>query len=159
MSIATSPNAQDMVRLVSPDDAPWADTGMGILLKIVRFDPQQGTWVIYNRFQPGVQLQTHRHTGSVDAFTSTGRWHYLEYDFESTAGSYIYEPAGSVHTLHVPEDNTELTDVLFVIEGALLNLTPEGTVDNVFDGEAMLEVYVAMAEAAGMGRPTGILVS
>ena len=31
----------------------------------------------------------HRHTGPVDAFTLTGRWHYLEYDFFSVAGSYI----------------------------------------------------------------------
>ena len=66
------------------DDAPWADTGMGVLLKVVRFDSQHGTWVILNRFRPGVQLQTHRHTGSVDAFTSAGRWHYLEYDFYVT---------------------------------------------------------------------------
>ena len=71
-----------------------------------------GTWVILNRFQPGVQLQTHRHTGSVDAYTSAGRWHYLEYDFYIYPGSYLYEPANSVHTLHVPEDNTEDTDVL-----------------------------------------------
>ena len=147
------------VRHVADDGAPWVDTGVGVELKVMRVDLDRGIWVIRNRFQPGVQLQTHKHTGPVEGFTLSGRWHYLEYDFESTAGSYIYEPAGSVHTLHVPEDNTEATDVLFVIEGALLNLTPEGTVDNVFDGEAMLEVYVAMAEAAGMGRPTGILVS
>jgi quercetin dioxygenase-like cupin family protein len=147
------------VRHVADDGAPWVDTGVGVELKVMRVDLDRGIWVIRNRFQPGVQLQTHKHTGPVEGFTLSGRWHYLEYDFESTAGSYIYEPAGSVHTLHVPEENTEATDVLFVIEGALLNLTPEGTVDNVFDGEAMLEVYVAMAEAAGMGRPTGILVS
>ena len=88
----------------------------------LRFDQLHGTWVILNRFRPGVLLQTHRHTGSVDAYTSAGRWHYLEYDFYVTAGSYLFEPANSVHTLHVPEDNTEDTDVCFVIEGALLNL-------------------------------------
>ena len=66
MSIA-SPASRDIVRLVSEDDAPWADTGIGVLLKVVRFDLQRGTWVIYNRFRPGVQLQTHRHTGSVES--------------------------------------------------------------------------------------------
>jgi hypothetical protein len=89
MSIA-SPASRDIVRLVSEEDAPWADTGIGVLLKVVRFDVQHGTWVILNRFRPGVQLQTHRHTGSVDAFTSAGRWHYLEYDFYVTAGSYLF---------------------------------------------------------------------
>ena len=38
------------------------------------------------------------------------------------AGSYLYEPAGSVHTLHVPATNTESTEVSFAIRGANLNL-------------------------------------
>jgi quercetin dioxygenase-like cupin family protein len=147
------------VRHVGDGDAPWIDTGMGVELKVMRVDLDRGTWVVRNRFAPGVQLQTHKHTGPVEGYTLVGRWHYLEYDFVSTAGSYIYEPAGSVHTLHVPEDNTELTDVLFVIEGALLNLTPEGQVESVFDAEAMLEVYYALAESAGMPKPSGVLVS
>jgi 2,4'-dihydroxyacetophenone dioxygenase len=148
-----------VVRHVGDEAAPWIDTGMGIELKVMRVDLDRGTWVIRNRFQPGVQLQRHKHTGPVEGYTLTGRWHYLEYDFVSTAGSYIYEPAGSVHTLHVPEDNTELTDVLFVIEGALLNLTPDDQVENVFDAESMLEVYFALAEAAGVPKPSGVLVS
>jgi 2,4'-dihydroxyacetophenone dioxygenase len=111
MSITTPANSADAVRLVTVEEAPWADTGTGVLLKVVRYDSNAGTWVILNRFQPGVQLQTHRHTGSVDAYTSAGRWHYLEYDFYIYPGSYLYEPANSVHTLHVPEDNTEDTDV------------------------------------------------
>src|SRR5580692_3360298 len=105
MSITTPANPADMVRLVGADDAPWADTGMGVLLKVVRFDSQHGTWVILNRFHPGVQLQPRLPTCSVDAFTSAGRWHYLEYDFYVTAGSYLCGPANSVLTLHVPEDN------------------------------------------------------
>jgi len=127
MSIDTPANPKDIVRLVSPDDAPWADTGMGILLKVVRFDLQHGTWVIYNRFSPGVQLQTHRHTGSVDAFTSAGRWHYLEY-------------------------------VCFIIEGALLNLAEDGSVESVSDGANTLEAYYALLEAQGDPRPNGIIV-
>ena len=158
MSIATPANPKDIVRVVTPDDAPWADTGMGILLKVVRFDLQRGTWVIYNRFNPGVQLQTHRHTGCVDAFTSAGRWHYLEYDFYVTAGSYLFEPANSVHTLHVPEENTGDTDVCFIIEGALLNLAPDGSVESVSDGPGTLEAYYALLEAQGDPRPNGIIV-
>ena len=150
--------SQDVVRLVTPDDAPWADTGTGVLLKVLRFDELHGTWVILNRFAPGVLLQTHRHTGSVDAYTSAGRWHYLEYDFYLTAGSYLFEPANSVHTLHVPEENEEVTDVCFVIEGALLNLLPDGTVESVTDGPGTLAAYYALLEAQGDPRPNGIIV-
>ena len=148
---------EEAVRLVPADSAPWADTGMGVLLKVVRFDIQRGTWVILNRFKPGVQLQKHRHTGSVDAFTSAGRWHYLEYDFYVTPGSYLFEPANSVHTLHVPEDNTEDTDVCFIIEGALLNLAEDGSVEYVSDGPSTLAAYFAMLEAQGVPRPNGII--
>ena len=148
----------DVVRHVGEDDAPWVETGFGIDLKVVRYDAMKGTWVIRNRFRPGVQLQIHRHTGPVDGFTLAGRWHYLEYDFFSTAGSYIYEPANSVHTLHVPEDNTEPTDVLFVIEGALLNLDPDGGVESYTDGPGILEAYYALLEAAGKPRPNGLIV-
>jgi len=150
---------QDLVvRHVGDDTAPWVDTGIGIDVKVMRVDLRSGTWVVRNRFQPGVQIQTHKHTGAVEGFTLSGRWHYLEYDFVSTAGSYIHEPAGSVHTLHVPEDNKEPTDVLFVIEGALLNLTPEGQVESVTDGPGMLEAYFLLCDAAGIARPTGLII-
>jgi 2,4'-dihydroxyacetophenone dioxygenase len=155
----TVSEALQVVRHAGDQDIPWIDTGTGVELKLLRIDRTHGTWVIRNRFQPGVQLQTHKHTGTVDGFTLTGRWHYLEYDFVSTAGSYIHEPANSVHTLTVPEDNSELTDVLFVIEGSLLNLTPEGQVEYTTDAESILEVYYAFCEQQGHGRPSGILFS
>jgi 2,4'-dihydroxyacetophenone dioxygenase len=159
MAITTSQTTNDdVVRHVGDDDALWVNTGIGVRLKVVRFDRLKGTWVVQNRFDPGTQLQIHRHTGPVDGFTLSGRWHYLEYDFFSTAGSYIYEPANSVHTLDVPADNTELTDVLFVIEGALLNLDPDGKVDYITDGPSMLEAYYAMLEAEGKPRPNGLIV-
>ncbi|HVX20108.1 MAG TPA: 2,4'-dihydroxyacetophenone dioxygenase family protein [Acidimicrobiales bacterium] len=150
--------AADVVRHVGEDDALMADTGTGVGLKVVRYDALRGTWVIVNRFQPGVRLQVHKHTGPVDGYTLAGRWHYLEYDFFSTAGSYIYEPANSVHTLDVPEDNTGVTDVLFVIEGALLNLDPDGNVESVMDGPGTLEAYYALLEAEGKPRPDGLIV-
>jgi 2,4'-dihydroxyacetophenone dioxygenase len=148
-----------VVRHVGDDDAPWVDTGTGVELKLMRVDLGRGTWVIGNRFRPGVQLQRHKHTGTVEGYTLSGRWHYLEYDFVSEAGSYIHEPAGSVHTLNVPEDNVEDTDVLFVIEGALLNLSLDGQVESVVDAEMMLGVYLALCEAAGLGRPSGLIVT
>ena len=147
-----------VVRHVGEEASPWVDTGIGIDLKVMRVDFGSGTWVIRNRFQPGVQIPTHRHTGPVDGYTLSGRWHYLEYDFMSGAGSYIHEPAGSVHTLHVPEENTEPTDVLFAIEGALLNLDPDGQVESVTDAPAILEAYLALCDAAGMRRPDGLIV-
>ena len=45
---------------------------------------------------PGAKLPLHYHTGTAEAYTLSGSWHYLEYpDQLQTAGSYIYEPAES----------------------------------------------------------------
>ena len=141
------------VNHVSTDDLPWADTGIGVGLKVIRVNIETGVWVLLNRFDPGTQIPRHKHTGPVEGYTLKGRWHYLEYDFWSTAGSYIYEPANSVHTLDVPADNTELTDVLFVITGALLNLDDNDQVESVSDGPMTLAAYYALCEAQGLPRP------
>ncbi len=154
----TTIDTKDVVRHAAEADLPWVDATGGIWLQVLRVDAANGIWVVRNRFEPGARLQTHRHTGPVDGFTIAGRWHYLEYDFFNTAGSYIREPAGSVHTLDVPEDNDGVTDVLFVIEGVNLNLAPDGSVESVTDGTGTLEAYEALAVAQGFDRPTGVLV-
>ena len=63
-----------------------------------------------------------------------------------------------MHTLDVPDDNTGVTDVLFIIEGALLNLDPDGKVDSVMDGPGTLAAYYALLEAEGKPRPNGLIV-
>ncbi len=84
----------------------------------------------------------------------SGSWLYLEYpDSVNVAGSYLFEPAGSIHTLHVPETNTEPTDVFFAIHGANLNLDADGNVTTVIDAGGIRDFYVAMCEAGGHGVP------
>jgi quercetin dioxygenase-like cupin family protein len=134
------------------DDLPFVDVGDGNLLQL---DLASGVWTVRTRFVPGTTVQTHRHTGSVHAFTQTGRWHYLEYpDDVNRAGSYLFEPAGSVHTLHVPADNTEVTDVWFIVHGANLNLDGAGNVVSVSDAHSHLARYRALcAEQHGLADP------
>ena len=152
-ALMTASTLSPFVNHIADDDLPWADTGVGIELKVLRVTVETGVWVVRNRFQPGVRIPRHRHTGPVEGFTLTGRWHYLEYDFWNTAGSYIHEPASSVHTLDVPADNTEPTDVLFIIEGVLLNLDDQDAIESVADGPTTLAAYLALLEAQGLGRP------
>jgi 2,4'-dihydroxyacetophenone dioxygenase len=123
-------------------ELPFVDLGGGLLLKLLRVDLATGVWVIRNHFPPGTLVQTHKHTGHVDAFTQSGSWHYLESpEAVNRAGSYLFEPAGSIHTLSVPETNTELTDVWFAIHGANLNLDADGNVELVIDAQGILELY------------------
>jgi hypothetical protein len=100
-------------------------------------------------------VQTHRHTGPVYAYTMSGAWRYREYDYVNRAGSFLFEPAGSVHTLECVEDGTQ---VWFQMYGVNLNLAADGSIDSVFDGPGALEAYYALCEAEGLPRPD-VLVS
>jgi 2,4'-dihydroxyacetophenone dioxygenase len=93
----------------------------------------------------------------VYAFTTGGAWRYKESDFVNTAGSFLYEPAGSVHTLTVPADNTEPTDVFFAIWGANLNLDADGNVESIIDAGGILQAYYLMCEAEGLPKPDVVL--
>jgi quercetin dioxygenase-like cupin family protein len=141
-------------------DLPFVDIGDGSLLQLLQVDLANGVWVVRNRFAPGAQIQTHKHTGHVYAFTQSGSWHYLESPDEvNTAGSYLYEPAGSTHTLTVPESNTEVTDVWFTIHGANLNLGADGNVELVIDAHLILPLYQAMcAEQHGVEDPPVVVI-
>lgn len=149
----TAPFPRPEVAHLAADELPWATVDDGVELKVLQVDLARGLWIIRNRFQPGVQIPTHRHTGDVYGITHSGAWKYLEYDFVNRAGSWLFEPAGSVHTLTVPADNTEPTEATFVIHGANLDLSPDGEVTMVVDAALVLEVYLAQCEADGHGRP------
>lgn len=135
------------------DDLPFVDLGDGSLLQLLQCDVEAGLWVIRTRFQPGYEVQTHKHTGEVFAFTLAGKWKYREYPEVNTAGSYLFEPAGSVHTLFVPEDSEEGADVWFAIRGANLNLDADGNVEMVIDAALIRDVYLGLCEAQGLDRP------
>jgi quercetin dioxygenase-like cupin family protein len=87
----------------------------GLDFQLLQASVDHGLWVVRTHFKPGVTIPTHRHTGEVFAVTFRGSWRYLEYPAVNTAGSYLFEPAGSQHTLHVPADNTGITDVWFAM--------------------------------------------
>lgn len=141
-------------------ELPFVDIGDGATLQLLQVDLANGVWVIRSRFRPGYSVQTHKHTGAVYAFTQRGSWPYLESpDQVNTAGSYLYEPAGSVHTLHVPASNDDVTDVWFTIFGANLNLDADGNVETVIDAHGMYEVYrILAAEQFGTDDPPVVVV-
>ena len=132
---------------------PFVALGDGTHLQLLQVNVEAGLWVIRTRFEPGVTIQTHKHTGEVFAFTLSGSWKYVEYPEINVAGSYLYEPAGSVHTLTVPEANDGMTDVWFAIYGANLNLDADGNVESVVDALLIRDSYFALCEANGLPRP------
>ena len=136
------------------NDLPFVEIGDGNKLKVIQVDVGEGLWIVENIFQAGYAVQTHRHTGPVYAYTVSGAWKYREYDYVNRAGSFLYEPAGSMHTLEAIEDDTQ---VWFQMYGSNLNLDADGNIESVFDGPGTLEVYLALAEAEGFPPPNVLI--
>jgi quercetin dioxygenase-like cupin family protein len=137
-------------------ELPFVNLGDGTHMQVLQLDVEAGLWVIRTKFEPGVVVQTHKHTGEVFAFTLAGSWKYAEYPEVNVAGSYLYEPAGSIHTLTVPAENEGMTDVWFAIYGANLNLDANGNVEMVIDAGLIRDTYFALCEAEGHPRPNVI---
>ena len=142
------------------DELPFIDFGDGNNMQVLRVDLANGVWVVRNRFDPGTTVQTHKHTGHVDAFTITGSWHYLESpEAVNTPGSYLFEPAGSIHTLHVPASNDGVTDVWFTIHGANLNLDADGNVEPSSTLAASCSYYRYLcAQQHGLANPPVVVI-
>ncbi|MHC8945147.1 2,4'-dihydroxyacetophenone dioxygenase family protein [Advenella incenata] len=116
-------------------------------------DRENGVWVLYGKFNPGTQLPTHFHTGVVHFYTTKGEWHYLEYpDDPQKAGSYLYEPGGSVHTFCVPKDAKEAAEGFMVVYGANINFI-DGEFIGIRDAGAIEESILETARKQGIPIP------
>ena len=149
----TELNAPEAVH-IGTDDLPFVEIGGGNMLRVLQVNEKEGLWIIENIFQKGFAVQTHRHTGPVWGYTVSGGWKYKEYDYVNRAGSFLYEPAGSVHTLECIEDDTR---VWFHMYGVNLNLDDEGNIESVADGAGSLAFYLAMCEQQGLPRPPVVI--
>lgn len=137
-------------------DLPFVDIGDGSKLKVLQVKIGEGLWIIENIFQAGYEVETHRHTGPVWGYTTSGAWKYKEYDYVNRAGSFLYEPAGSIHTLQCIENDTR---VWFQMHGANINLDSQGNVTSIVDGRLTLDFYCAMCEEQGLPRPRVLVES
>lgn len=133
---------------IGESDLPFVDTGDGTALQLLQVDLNQGLWVLRTRFPAGHRVNKHYHTGPVFAVTFSGCWFYEEYpEYKNTAGSYLYEPAHSTHTLVVGD---EPADVWFSIYGANVNVDDANNVTGVTDAQSILNAYQGLCAASGL---------
>ncbi len=136
--------------LIHDDDLPHVSLPDGSTLQVLHVDLNQNLWVVKNRFKPGSCIDTHYHTGPVFAVTLSGEWFYKEYpDKVNKAGSYLFEPAHSLHTLTVAEDAKEDAEVWFAIYGSNVNVDGEGNVTSILDAKKALTAYRSLCEIEG----------
>jgi 2,4'-dihydroxyacetophenone dioxygenase len=135
------------------NDLPMVEIGPGVAIQLLQVDFDHNIRVTRAKLAPGVKLRTHKHTGHVFAWTLAGTWRYLEYPESSQANSYLYEPAGSTHTLAVPEDSTEPADVIFIVHGSNIELGPSGQIEGATSAMDIARAYLRACKEKGVARP------
>ena len=153
MTTVESSSSSDVRFVPSDGPCPWVDIPGG-KMRLLRVNPDIGEWVVHNVFEPGFVAPRHKHTGHIDAYTVRGSWQYIEYGIPYGPGSYVYEPALSVHTLTVPADAAEDAEVIFVMRGANLNLDADDNIESISDAETVLAAYIWLCESQGLPAPT-----
>ncbi|RJF88620.1 hypothetical protein D3874_17800 [Oleomonas cavernae] len=146
---------QDRLLTLNVDDIPVMKDalGPGVNFQPLLADPEAGLLVAITRFAPGAHVPAHLHTGAVHGYTLKGSWFYKEYpDQLQTPGSYLYEPASSVHTFCVPETNTEETVVLFVVFGANVSFDETGKFHSVLDAITVQNLVKMCSERQGIAE-------
>ena len=134
-------------------DVPMVKIGPGISVQLLQVDFNHNIRVTRSLLEPGLRLRKHLHTGFVYAWTLAGSWKYLEYPEVNVANSYLYEPAGSAHTLLVLPESKEPADVIFIVNGSNIEYDEDGKYAGVTDAEAIARAYLRSCRELGLPRP------
>ncbi|MBL8321291.1 MAG: 2,4'-dihydroxyacetophenone dioxygenase family protein [Acinetobacter sp.] len=131
MNAATKIKHQDYLLSINTKKEGEIKNGLpGVHVSPCFLDPENGIWVLYARFEPETLLPRHFHTGTVHFLTTAGSWNYMEYPEDvQTAGSYLFEPAGSIHTFYTKEG----TEGFMVVQGANVNLNADDSLMFIMD--------------------------
>ncbi|MDQ0218141.1 cupin domain-containing protein [Peribacillus cavernae] len=130
---------------ININDIPWIPQSDRVWFKPLRFDLTTGSWINLLKVKPGGAVNRHRHTGGkVMAYTLQGQWRYLEREWVATAGSYVFEPPGDIHTLLVDGDEEMIT--LFILEGSIQYLDDNDQVIKQDDVFSKMKLYYDYCE-------------
>jgi len=135
-------------QLRDPGTLPWVPQAEGVSFRPLRISPELGSWTNLLRVTHRGVVNLHRHLAPVEAWVISGEWRYLERDWVARAGSYVYEPAGDIHTLVNTGDEVMVT--LFCIHGPIEYIGPDGQVWFSETAGTKLAKYTAYCHANGI---------
>jgi quercetin dioxygenase-like cupin family protein len=134
---------------VSGDEREWVPSAFpGVHMRPLLFDTVGGAWVSVVRMDTTGVISRHAHVSPVHGYVIKGSWRYVERDWVASEGTYVFEPAGDVHTLYA-DAGESLT--LFFINGALVELDETGAMLGYADVFTRIEQARAHYAAIGLG--------
>jgi len=137
----------------------WVSEKPGIKYSLVHIDKSQGLWVTKVRFDAGVVIPAHLHTGQVIGFTTAGKWGYPKDNIFFTEGDYCYEPAGTFHEVEIPKDNKVITEAIFLLWGALITFEDNSStiIKEYSDATTIENEYITLCKEHNV-QPTDYIV-
>ena len=132
-------------------DDKWMPVGDNGHSRPLVYDTGAGSWISILRMRGAGTIQRHRHASPVTAWTLDGSWGYREHDWVARAGSFVYEPAGHIHTLYIHPEQGHMTAV-FHIFGPLVYVTADGVAEDYEDVFVRIERYAAHCRKVGLGE-------
>src|SRR5262249_17357350 len=122
---------------------PWIEMYEGFSIKILRVSPETGHYTMLFRGEAGRVEPRHRHLAGADLYVVPGAVESGPGDIAG-AGSWMYEPAGALHTATRYVEDT----VGFAVSyGPLVMLDDDDNVLQVLDWRALQSIVDAVAEA------------
>ncbi|MEG0384775.1 2,4'-dihydroxyacetophenone dioxygenase family protein [Solibacillus cecembensis] len=130
---------------VNVEALPWFDF-FGTEAKLCKVNAITGQFIAILKGKPGSALPIHVHHGLVIVHTIQGQWKYLEHDWIAKAGDVVYEPAASLHTLIVPEDQEEDAILMNIVDGAIEFRDENGQIIYMLNWREAVQLYLNHCE-------------
>lgn len=135
---------------VSHDEREWVPSAApGVWMRPLLFDVSHGAWVNVVRMRAEGIVSRHRHTCPVHGYVIQGEWRYAEREWVASAGQFVFEPAGDVHTLIALPGESQ---TLFTIHGGLVEVDEAGNTLGHADVFTRIEQAAQHFEAVGLGK-------
>jgi 2,4'-dihydroxyacetophenone dioxygenase len=121
MQIPPDAAPEIVTQAIPADERVWVPQATNVWFRPLMLNTTNGQWCNLLRVRKSGVLSRHRHPAPVHGYVIKGSWRYLEHSWIATAGSYVFEPPGEVHTLVVDEGIEEMI-TFFNISGAMIYL-------------------------------------
>jgi quercetin dioxygenase-like cupin family protein len=144
--------AEIAVMAIPEDERVWVPQAPQVWFRPLLMNTVTGSWCNLLRVRKSGVLSKHIHPSWVTGYVIKGAWRYLEHDWVATAGSFVYEPPGEIHTLVVDEGVGESEMITqFNIHGAMIYLDDHGQTTGYEDVFTKIEMCRKHYQAVGLG--------
>ena len=132
-------------------DKTWMPVGTLGHSRPLVYDTRNGGWISLLRAKGEGTIQRHRHASPVTAWTLDGSWGYREHDWVARKGSFVYEPAGHIHTLFIHPEQGHMLAV-FHNFGPLVYINDAGEAEDYEDVFVRMDRYLKYCKTVGLGE-------